>query len=106
MTTRENWEKELNNIIFPSKEDGGIEHVDMSYKKFMKFIQEGLDTAYQKGLDDSPILQDKYYKGENDKRWAEGVAEGERDESQRIIDSAKSGEYNTLVEFIKYLEQL
>lgn len=44
--------REYENIIFPSKEGDGIEHVDASYKDFMEKLQEGFeevaDLAYKK----------------------------------------------------------
>lgn len=40
MSKKEDILKELDNAIFPSKEDDGIEHVDMSYKDFMRKLQE------------------------------------------------------------------
>ena len=32
--------EELLNAIFPSKEDSGVEHIDMSYKQFIKKLKE------------------------------------------------------------------
>jgi|GEM_PF-3890731 len=31
---------EIENAIFPSKEDSGVEHIDMSYKQFIKKIRQ------------------------------------------------------------------
>lgn len=31
--------EELSNAIFPSKENDGIEHIDMSYKDFMRLLK-------------------------------------------------------------------
>lgn len=44
--------KEYANILFPSKEDDGIEHVDASYEDFMAKLKEDFedvaDAAYKK----------------------------------------------------------
>lgn len=36
--------KELLNALWPSKEDDGIEHVDMGYKEFVKKLKLLADT--------------------------------------------------------------
>lgn len=42
---------ELDNAIFPSKEDDGVEHIDMSYKDFIHKIAEIASIA----VDDTSV---------------------------------------------------
>lgn len=47
-------EKVLNvfrNDVFPSKEDDGIEHMDMSYKAFFERLEEVTMATYEAGRD-------------------------------------------------------
>lgn len=44
--------KELDNMIFPSKEDESIEHVDMYYKEFMKWMKDSFTEIYNEGFND------------------------------------------------------
>lgn len=41
--------KELDNIVFPSKESDGIEHVDMSHAEFFQWFRTALTKAYEAG---------------------------------------------------------
>jgi hypothetical protein len=41
--------EKLNNMVFPSKEDDGVEHVDSSHEEFMQFFLESMDAAYDEG---------------------------------------------------------
>ena len=43
---------ELDNAIFPSNEDDGIEHVDLNYKEFFNLINKMLSVARSEGYDE------------------------------------------------------
>lgn len=53
-------QKEFENILFPSKENDGIEHVDDSYEGFMKRIDDFIAQAYGAGRSDAvDYIQDR-----------------------------------------------
>jgi hypothetical protein len=55
----QSWAKEFDDKFPPSKLKTGISGGELFEIK--SFIQSELADTYQKGLDDSPILQGKYY---------------------------------------------
>lgn len=59
--------KYLDNLIFPSTEDNGVEHIDESYKDFLVTIENSLIEAYENGRDAG--YNDGYEAGQNDADW-------------------------------------
>ncbi len=45
--------KEIMDVVFPSKEDDGVEAIDMWYTDFIEMLEDALKEVYKAGKSDS-----------------------------------------------------